>query len=126
MEHHGESENLLEAALLEVVRRAVREVIREELALALGKSPARGGDSPPHAEELLTVAEVAGVLRLPPSTVYELIRRGKLPAVRAGRSLRVPRDALKRWIAGGGVPREEAAAGRQNDPFKSLREPRGR
>jgi excisionase family DNA binding protein len=126
MEDHTANENLLEALLLKVVRQAVREVIREELALALGRVPGHGGDSPRQAEELLTVAEVAGILRLPPSTVYELIRRGKLPAVRAGRSLRVPRDALKRWIAGGGVPREEAAAGRQNDPFKSLREPRGR
>ena len=37
----------------------------------------------------LTVAEVAGLLRVSTMTVYRIIKSGELPAVRVGRSFRV-------------------------------------
>lgn len=40
-------------------------------------------------EQFLTVAEVAGRLRVYPSTVRRLIKAGRLPAIRVGRSIRV-------------------------------------
>lgn len=42
----------------------------------------------------LTVEEAAHLLRLKRSTAYELVRRGEIPAVRLGRFIRVPREAL--------------------------------
>jgi excisionase family DNA binding protein len=43
---------------------------------------------------VLTVEEAASVLRIGRGPAYEGIRRGQIPAVRIGRTLRVPRAAL--------------------------------
>jgi excisionase family DNA binding protein len=47
----------------------------------------------------LTVAEVADVMRVSRMTVYRLVHGGDLPAVRVGRSFRVPQDALDAYLA---------------------------
>ncbi len=47
---------------------------------------------------LLKVSEVAAILRVSRNLVYELIAEGELPVIRLGRVIRVPRDALERWI----------------------------
>ncbi|HQY32785.1 helix-turn-helix domain-containing protein [Actinotalea sp.] len=47
----------------------------------------------------LTVAEVAETMRVSKMTVYRLARSGELPAVRVGRSYRVPQDALDAYLA---------------------------
>ena len=47
----------------------------------------------------LTVAEVAETMRVSKMTVYRLVRGGELPAVRVGRSFRVPQDALEAYLA---------------------------
>lgn len=47
----------------------------------------------------LTVAEVAETMRVSKMTVYRLARSGELPAVRVGRSYRVPQDALDAFLA---------------------------
>ena len=44
--------------------------------------------------KFLTVAEVATVMRVSKMTVYRLVHSGELPAVRVGRSFRVPEDAV--------------------------------
>jgi putative molybdopterin biosynthesis protein len=49
---------------------------------------------------VLTVPEVASELQIPASTVYDLIRRGVIPAVRVGKRLRVPKRRLEDWING--------------------------
>ncbi len=46
----------------------------------------------------LTVAEVAETMRLSKMTVYRLTKSGELPAVRVGRSYRVPQDALDAYL----------------------------
>jgi excisionase family DNA binding protein len=56
--------------------------------------------------ELLRVAEAAEVLKLESATVYRFIRRGILPAVRIGRTVRIDRDELMRLIKG--LPRQSA------------------
>ena len=43
---------------------------------------------------VLTIEEAAGVLRISRGSAYEAARRGELPTVRVGRSLRVPRARL--------------------------------
>jgi excisionase family DNA binding protein len=47
----------------------------------------------------LTVAEVADVMRVSKMTVYRLLHSGEMPAVRVGRSFRVPQDALEEYLA---------------------------
>ena len=42
----------------------------------------------------LTVAEVADMMRVSNMTVYRMVESGKLPAVRFGRSYRIPESAL--------------------------------
>lgn len=44
--------------------------------------------------EILTEAEVATLLDCEPSTVQTLAREAKIPAIKAGRSWRFPRQAL--------------------------------
>jgi excisionase family DNA binding protein len=49
----------------------------------------------------LTVAEVAGHLRMSRMTVYRLIEAGDLPAIRIGtRSYRISAEAFHRYLAG--------------------------
>ena len=53
-----------------------------------------------HDDTVMSVADVAKILKAGRSTVYELIRQGKLPAKRLGRSrgLRVPTKAFYAWL----------------------------
>ncbi len=50
------------------------------------------------AGKFLTVAEVAGVLRLSKMSVYRLIHSGQLEAVQFGRSFRVTEKALNTYL----------------------------
>ena len=52
---------------------------------------------------LLTVSEVAGILRVHPNHIYELAARKALPAIRVGRLLRFHVDTLHQWIRSGGT-----------------------
>jgi excisionase family DNA binding protein len=58
----------------------------------------------PDADAMLTVPDVAARLKLPKAYVYDLIRRGDLPAVKIGASARYRRvraGDLGRWLAAG-------------------------
>jgi excisionase family DNA binding protein len=46
----------------------------------------------------LTVAEVAAVMRVSKMTVYRMVHSGELPAVRVGRSFRVPEKAVHDYL----------------------------
>jgi excisionase family DNA binding protein len=48
----------------------------------------------------LTVAEVAAVMRVSKMTVYRMVHSGELPAVRVGRSFRVPEQAVQAYLKG--------------------------
>jgi excisionase family DNA binding protein len=47
---------------------------------------------------ILTVPEVADVLKLSKSKVYALIERGEMPVVRIGKSVRILASDLVAWI----------------------------
>jgi excisionase family DNA binding protein len=51
-----------------------------------------------HRPMLLTVRDVEAELQLGRTRTYELIRSGQIPVIRLGRSVRIPREALRRWI----------------------------
>jgi excisionase family DNA binding protein len=46
----------------------------------------------------LTVAEVASIMRVSKMTVYRLVHSGDLPAIRVGRSFRVPEKAVDDYL----------------------------
>lgn len=46
----------------------------------------------------LTVAEVAELMRVSKGTVYRLVHSGHLPAIRVGRSFRVPQQAVHEYL----------------------------
>ncbi|WP_133848307.1 helix-turn-helix domain-containing protein [Labedaea rhizosphaerae] len=48
--------------------------------------------------KFLTVAEVATVMRVSKMTVYRLVHSGELPAVRVGKSFRVPEKAVHDYL----------------------------
>ena len=48
--------------------------------------------------KFLTVAEVAAAMRVSKMTVYRLVHSGELPAVRVGRSFRVPEQAVHDYL----------------------------
>ncbi|WP_371640925.1 helix-turn-helix domain-containing protein [Streptomyces virginiae] len=68
--------------------------------------PARAvrGERPTGEVPLLTVAEVAAVMRVSKMTVYRLVHDGHLPSIKVGRSFRVPENAVHEYL------REESRA----------------
>lgn len=59
---------------------------------------------------LLTVTEAAEMCGWSRSHLYNAVQRGELPVVRLGRTVRIPRAWLERWIEKQ-VSRWEAARG---------------
>ena len=51
----------------------------------------------PSDDEILTVKELCDLLRLHPTTVYKLVRQGKIPRFRVGNEWRFRRDVIERW-----------------------------
>lgn len=49
-------------------------------------------------DDFMTVAEVAAIMRVSKMTVYRLVHSGELPAVRVGRSFRVPATAVDEYL----------------------------
>lgn len=57
------------------------------------------GESEVRADErFLTVAEIASMMRVSKITVYRLVQSGELEAIRVGRSFRVSRRAVTRYL----------------------------
>jgi len=65
----------------------------------------------------LTVAEVAELMRVSKMTVYRLVHAGDLTAVRVGRSLRVPEEAVHEYLREALPVREDAARQRGGAGF---------
>ena len=55
-------------------------------------------DRTPLSEPLLTADEVAALLRVPRSTVYELTRTRRLPHIKVGRRTLFVRLDLDAWV----------------------------
>lgn len=58
----------------------------------------------------LTVAEVADLMRVSRMTVYRMVHSGQLPAIRMGRSFRVPKKAVDDLIEQGLAEWEQSRA----------------
>jgi excisionase family DNA binding protein len=58
----------------------------------------------------LTVAEVAGALRVSKMSVYRLVHSGAMEALRIGGAIRVPEAALADYLAGAEFRSSKASA----------------
>ena len=50
-------------------------------------------------KSVLTIGEVAEMLRVHPTTVYRLLKRGDIPGFKIGGNWRVSVNALDRWMS---------------------------
>lgn len=66
---------------------------------------------PDPSRDLLTIKEVASIMRVDPRTVFRWMDRGRLKGVRVGGGIRVRRQELVRAIE-----RYEYGGGEQHDP----------
>ena len=55
-------------------------------------------DRPLAEVKLLTVAEVAAILSLSRMTVYRMVNSGTLPALKVGRSVRIPEHVVVEYL----------------------------
>ena len=60
------------------------------------------------SNEIFTVTELAEHLRVHPTTIYRLLRRGHLPGFRVGATWRFSRDAIEKWERSRGMAELEA------------------
>jgi excisionase family DNA binding protein len=74
------------------------EAARAEAARADAARPVPARPRPFGEVRFLTVAEVAAAIRVSKMTVYRLVHSGELPAVRVGRSFRVPEQAVTEYL----------------------------
>ena len=51
-----------------------------------------------HLPLLLTVGEMASVLRIGRNPAYQLVKNGDIQSIRVGRSIRIPRNALIQFV----------------------------
>lgn len=47
---------------------------------------------------VLTIEELSGYLKIPKSTLYKLVRDGKIPSQKVGRHWRFRKVAIDRWL----------------------------
>jgi excisionase family DNA binding protein len=57
---------------------------------------------------LVTVKELSDYLRVHPSTIYRLLKRGELPAIKLGSDWRFSLEAIDRWRQRQGIELEES------------------
>jgi excisionase family DNA binding protein len=62
------------------------------------------------ANDVLTVAEVAALIRVDPATIRRWIISGDLPAMRVGRGYRISEAALEEYLAAAQVAPTGAAS----------------
>ena len=72
--------------------------MNEPVAAAVDKNLRRHGTGA-QQPMLLTVTEAARLLRISRNLCYELIAQGRLPHIRLGRRILLPRYGLEQWIA---------------------------
>jgi excisionase family DNA binding protein len=51
------------------------------------------------ANKFLTVREVAKKMRFVNMTIYRMIHSGELPAIKFGKSFRIPENALNKYLS---------------------------
>jgi excisionase family DNA binding protein len=68
------------------------------VARVLNPAEPKGDHVSGFGEPLLTVGEVAGIMRVSNMTVYRLIKSGQLAAIRVGKNYRIRRSDVDRYL----------------------------
>ena len=89
--------------MLDAVRdvRAATAQLEQELLTALAVNQPHGSSEEPNRtgpDEWMTQGELADWLRISRTTVWRLIREGCIPVHRIGRTVRVRRSDVERWL----------------------------
>jgi excisionase family DNA binding protein len=50
------------------------------------------------AGDILTIEELSAYLKIPKSTLYKLVREGKVPSQKVGRHWRFRKETIDRWL----------------------------
>ena len=53
--------------------------------------------------DIVTVGELAKMLKIGRNTAYELVRSGQIPSVKIGRQIRVPKQAVVAYLSQTGM-----------------------
>lgn len=48
--------------------------------------------------DILTIEEISAYLRIPKSTIYKLVREGRIPCQKVGRHWRFRKSAIDDWL----------------------------
>ena len=104
------TQDILWRTMIEEIR-GLRRDVQELLGIIKNARPQRpatsnseGPRAEPSVKPLLTVGEVADLLRTSPKAVYSRVERGRIPGVvRLGRKILVRRDLLTRGLSKGGL-----------------------
>ncbi|MBV8940549.1 MAG: helix-turn-helix domain-containing protein [Solirubrobacterales bacterium] len=94
--------------------------LRERLALRPEKEVTLADNS---AEPLLTCSEAAERARVHIETIRRAVRRGELPASRAGRCLRIAVRDLEAWLKAPKAQQQSASLVRRRAPSSRARRP---
>ena len=68
--------------------------------------------------DVLTIEELSAYLKIPKSTLYKLVREGKIPCQKIGRHWRFRKEAIDRWLEethGDTINRQDGRFGRTAD-----------
>ena len=89
--------------MLDAVRnvRAAIPQLEQELLTALAVNQSHGSAGEPNRtgpDEWMTQGELADWLKISRTTVWRLIREGRVPVHRIGRTVRVRRSDVERWL----------------------------
>lgn len=84
--------NMIEIYIRQLVREEVQKALSEMCITEKKESPVN--QYPP----FLTVEEAASIMRLGRNTVYEMAHDPTFPAIREGRKIRIPTQALFSWL----------------------------
>lgn len=76
------------------------------------KIPGGKIETMPPDEQIFTVTELSKHLRVHPTTIYRLLRRGLIPGFRVGSTWRFSRAAIEEWEHGNGLAQEMPPARR--------------
>lgn len=93
-----------------VLREMLREVVRDELQIAMNDLKtelSRLQPPPPQSDRYLSVAQAAELAAVTPETIREWVRKGDLRAGKAGRLVRIRSSDLQAYFERAAEPRDE-------------------
>jgi excisionase family DNA binding protein len=70
-------------------------------------------------DDILTITELSAHLRVHPTTIYRLLRLGRIPGFRVGSAWRFSRTAIEKWEVGAGDALDNHSPKVQRRPSRS-------